>query len=123
MHMINCQNIFAEPLDPVFIGAMILGQQDVMVKAYDSQQLTFMPSNARFVAESDTGTLEVIHIDTLTDLNKAKTMTPMNYTPRYLYLVDFIVKFEFMCSTELRKNFNYMQKYGMSDSLDISSSK
>lgn len=109
--MINCQNIFSEPLDPVFIGASILGQNDIMIKTYDSQQLNFMPSNARFAAETEDGKLEIVHIDTLTDHNKTKTKTPLNFTPRYLYLVDFIAKFDFLCSTEVRKTFNYMQKY------------
>lgn len=108
--MINCQNIFSEPIDPILLGAAILGHNDIMVKAYDSQQLTFMPSNARFVAETEDGRLEVVHIDTVTDLNKNKTKTPIYFTPRYLYLVDFVAKFEFMCSTDVRKTFNYMQK-------------
>lgn len=109
--MINCQNLFSEPLDPVMIGAHHLGLNDVMIKGYDSCKLNFMPSNARFAAESETGSLEIIHVDTVTDYNKSQSKTPLSFKPRYLYLVDFVVKFDFLSGADFRKNFNYMQKY------------
>lgn len=93
------------------IGAHQLGKHDFMIKAYDSAKLNFMPSNARFAAESETGSLEIIHVDTVTDYNKSQSNTPRSFKPRYLYLVDFMVKFDFLSSAEFRKSFNYMQKY------------
>lgn len=108
--MVNCQNLFSLPLDPVFLGASLKDNLDIMVKAYDSSLLNFMPKNAQFLAQSESGSLEVVHIDTVTDFNKAYSKTAQNFSPRYLYLVDLVIKFDFLCSTELKKNFNYMQK-------------
>ena len=108
--MINCQNIFSAPLDPVFLGASLRDDPDIFLKTYDSSQLNFMPKNAQFIAETENGTLETVHIDTVTDFNKAYTKTEPTFNPRYLYMVDFVVKLEFLCSAELKKNFNYMQK-------------
>ena len=108
--MINCQNLFSQPLDPTFIGAYLDQDLDMAVKAYDSTQLSFVPKAAQFIAETEKGTLEVVYIDTVTDCNKAYTHTDPTFTPKYVYLPDFIVKLDFLCSTELKKTFNYMQK-------------
>lgn len=110
LHMINCQNLFSQPLDPLFLGMSLKENKDILVKCYDSSKLNFMPKNAQFLAQNSQGHLEMVHVDTCNDFNKAFSKTEQNFNPRYLYLVDLVIKFDFLAGPEL-KTFNYMQKY------------
>jgi len=86
-------------------------QNDVAIKGYDSTEINFIPNNAKFLAESDNGNLEVIFVDSINTFNLELTKSGSTYKPKYIYLVDFVVKFDFLAKPEFRKSFNFMEKY------------
>lgn len=115
--MLNCQNLIAEPLDPVFIGMLAHSQDDFMVKSYDAKNINMLPENANFLAMTPEGTLEVLFLDTADEYQIA---TGTAYTPRYLYMTDFVMRYEFLKDPKMLRSFNFMQRYTLLKS-DISS--
>ncbi len=108
--MINCQNVFAEPVDPVFIGLVHEAKQNISVKAYDSKDIAYIPHNAKFLAETSTGSLAIQHVGSLDEFKINGAKYGSGYVPRYLYLVDFIIRFDFLSIPQFRNTFNFMEK-------------
>lgn len=106
--MLNCQNLIAEPLDPVFIGMLAHSQDDFMVKTYDAKNIDMLPENANFLAMTPEDTLEVLFLDTV---NEYHTTRGSGYTPRYLYMTDFVMRYDFLKDPKMLRTFNFMQRY------------
>jgi len=111
VHVISCQNLINDPLDPFMIGLTAQSKKDIVVKTYDSNQLEQIPSTAQFLAENSKGKLELVHVNSINDQNLSRSKSTATYNPRFIYLVDFVARFEFLSNPEFTKSFNFMEKY------------
>lgn len=108
IHVLNCQNLIAEPLDPEFIGMLAHSQDDYMVKTYDAKDIDMLPENANLLAMSPQGTLDIVFMETIDHYQGNATQ---GYTPRYLYMTDFVMRYDFLKDPKMVKAFNFMQRY------------
>jgi hypothetical protein len=107
IHVLNCQNLIAQPLDPVLIGMLAKSEDDFIVKSYDAKNLDWLPENANFLAMNPQGALEIVFMETIEDYHRTSGQI---YTPRYLYMTDFVMRYEFLKDPKMLRSFNFMQR-------------
>lgn len=108
----NCQNFFSEPLDPVTLGVALQRKKDILLKSYDARDINYVPDNARFLAETEDEHLDVVFIESINDYNRDFSKSSITaYSPRYLYLSDFYIRYDFISKEKFRKSFNFMERY------------
>ena len=81
-------------MDPIFIGLSKENKLNVNVKGYDSKDISYIPHNAKFLAETENGSLSIQPLGAIEKREQVNSSNP--YTPRYLYLVDLIVRLDFL---------------------------
>lgn len=109
--MISCQNLINDPLDPFMLGLAVQSGKDIVAKTYDFHQLAKIPPNAQFLAENSKGKLELVHVNSINEQNLNRSKSASTFNPRFVYLVDFVARFEFLSNPEFTKSFNFMEKY------------
>lgn len=109
--MISCQNLINDPLDPFMVGLAAQASKDVVVKTYDFERLEKIPSTAQFLAENLQGKLELVHVSSISEQNLSRSKSSSTFKPRFIYLVDFVAKFDFLSNPDFTKSFNFMEKY------------
>lgn len=112
--MINCQNPVGYPLDPIMLGLAIRNGTDIMAKAYDGREMEVFSDYTKLLATTEDDSLQVVFLDSMDDYESQRKRAGSNlikFKPQYVYLVDFVMRLDFLKNPEFKKTFNFMSKY------------
>lgn len=92
------------------IGLTAYCNTEILVKGYDFNDFETVPENCQFLAEDSQGKLEVLYVNSINDQYMNTSLMNHSFKPQYIYMVDFVMSFNFLKNPEFRKKFNFMEK-------------